>query len=488
MNWNRWTIRWKLTLWNAAVLTLLFCAFSAAMLFAVHAHLTDQVDKFFMEELQELIEDMRRIDDPKALSSQLDQRYAVHENYHFQVLDENGQPLFRSRYLTRVKLPYPGPPAQMRGHRYENIDLPEGNFRLLTMPFRDSHSVPLLLQVVTPRAAMRQEFRWYQGTLLASLPIAIFVSIVTGNLLARQALRPLEQMSDTARRISAEDLHQRITVENVNDELGQLATTLNAAFERLRVSITQMKQFTSDAAHELRSPIAALKARAEVTLRAMRTSDEYERVVQETLDETNHMSELVDQLLLLSRHDSGQQTAQFEEMRVDVLLLDVIDRFRPLAETHGLRIEQSVFPPWGLNGDDIWLSMLFWNLLENAAKYTPRGGEIRVSAQVVGHRWHCSVQDTGAGIEERHLPRIFDRFYRVDASRTRSAGGTGLGLAICQSIAEAHGGQITVTSEVGVGSRFLVVLPGHPVVIDRDFDESESGESESPVAKEAEPA
>ncbi len=471
---NRMTIRWRLTIWNSVVLTLLFCVFSVVMLFAVHGHLSYQADQIMMEELKELLEDLRSVDDTTALATQLSRRYAVHAQYHFQVLDSQGRSVFRSRYLTQFSLPSTASPGDMRGHRYEDIMLPVGRFRLLSMPIRNSQSDPLLLQVVTPRTALIQDFRWYLGTLLTSLPMALLVSLLAGYLLARRALQPLEHIADTANRISAENLNQRLEVGNSNDELGRLSTTLNQMFDRLSVSMAQMKQFTSDAAHELRSPIASLRTRAEVALRSTRTLGEYQGVVRETLAEASLMSELVDQLLLLSRHDSGQQTAQFEEIRVDVLWRDVVDRFRAVAEEKELSLKLSDLPAWIMRGDDVWLSQLFWNLLYNARKYTLRGGEILVSARIVGQEWLCTVQDTGIGIEARHLPRIFDRFYRVGTSRARTEGGTGLGLAICKSIAEAHGGRILVSSEMGVGTSFLVALPGQPPEADGDSMDDES--------------
>jgi signal transduction histidine kinase len=445
MTRERWTVRWRLTVWNSAVLTLLFCLFSVAMLYAVHSHLAHKADLVLKEELFALQDEVQRFtDDSETLTLVLQRRFVTHAEIHFQILGQNLQPVSRSRFLDEFELPRPADPFRMEGQQFQDIRLPQGRFRLLSMATRNAHNEPLLLQVVTPRAALRQEFSWYWSTLLIALPIAILTSVGAGHLLASQAMRPVEQMADNSR-----------------DELGRLAVTLNKMFDRLHKSMAQMKQFTSDAAHELRSPMAALMTRLEVALRSATCPEGSRQNFEELLRETNMMCELVDQLLILSRHDSGQEISMIEEVYADVLLLDVLERVRPLAESRGIELHLSTLPAWIVLGDYIGLSRVFWNLLDNATKYTSRGGEVRVSAEIRQGRWVCSIRDTGRGIPKEHLPNIFNRFYRIDYSRTRSEGGTGLGLAICKSIVEGLRGRLHVESEVGVGTEFRIELPGN---------------------------
>ena len=461
MTRERWTVRWRLTVWNSAVLTLLFCLFSVAMLYAVHGHLAYKADQVLKEELFALQEEVQRYtDDSETLSLVLQRRYATHAAIHFQILDQDFRPISRSRFLEDIELPRPADPFQIEGQKFQDIHLPPGKFRLLSMATRNSRNEQRLLQVVTPRAALRQEFSWYWGTLLTALPIAILIAVGAGHLLASQAMRPVERMAATADRISAENLSERLIVDNPRDELGRLTVTLNQMFDRLHKSMAQMKQFTSDAAHELRSPMAALKTRLEVALRSETCPEGSRQNYEELLRETNMMCELVDQLLILSRHDSGQEISMIEEVHADVLLLDVLERVRPLAESRGVQLHLSSLPGWVVLGDYVSLSRVFWNLLDNATKYTNRGGKVRVRAEIQQCKWICSIRDTGRGIPKEHLPYIFNRFYRIDSSRTRSEGGTGLGLAICKSIVEGLRGKVLVESEVGVGTEFRIELPG----------------------------
>lgn len=467
------------------VMTTLFVIFGGAMLSAFHQHLTYIADQELKEELRELTEELSNIDDKHVLVDQLAPHYAVDSHHRFQITDAQGQILFRSRFMKQVSLPKGDvDTSEIRDPQYSDLDLGKlGRYRMLTAAIRNAQSEPILLQVLSPREAIQQEFQWYLGVLLTTLPIVIAVSLIAGYWLARRALVPLEYVAITAERISVEKLGQRLDVQNPNDELGRLALTLNGLFDRIQASYDQMRQFTSDAAHELRSPIAALRTQSEVALRSTRSVEEYQRVVRVTLEEVGYMGDLVDQLLLLSRHDAGYQSSYFEFLPVDKLLLDVIDRARPVIEERGQTLVVSRFPLWSVIGDDIWLSQLFWNLLDNASKYTLPGGEIHITAGMDEDEWWCSIRDTGVGIAPAHLPRIFDRFYRVDSSRTRNTGGTGLGLAICKSIVEAHRGRIHVESVVNEGTVFTVHLPGRPAVA-----EASSGEIPVLPTESAKPA
>lgn len=470
---KNWSIRWRLTVSNALVLVSLFAVFCGVMLVLVHGHLQHEEDEWLSEELRELGQDVRLSRDATHLQETFEQRYAVHSDVHFRVAFEPGVPLIQSRYLGGTSLPWPSTADRAEQPVFENVDLPGiGQLRLLSLTVGDSRDQPVFLQVASPRSAMGEEFRWYVGTVLAAVPIAFVVAIVAGYVLARQALAPVDQMVATAERISAERLEERLSVKNPSDELGRLALTLNATFDRLHRLIEQIRRFTADAAHELRSPIAAIRTEAEVTLRAPREAEVYRQALERTAEGSAMLAELVHQLLTLSRYDAGQLPVLEDSVRVDLLILDVVERIRGRAQDAGLQLVCESLPPWLARGDDLLLGQLFYNILDNALKYTPAGGTVQIRARVDRQDIVVEVEDTGIGIPTDVRHRIFDRFFRVDPSNNGERGGAGLGLAICRAICEMHGGRIEVTSTPGAGSCFQVFLPGQldrePVSIDEN--------------------
>ncbi|MCA9142899.1 MAG: HAMP domain-containing protein [Planctomycetaceae bacterium] len=458
---SHWSIRWKWTLGNAAMLTLILCGFAGVMLVMVHRHLLRQADTALADELDELAEELRFSPTREQMLKRLDERFSVHSHYHFQITDDDGEVIFRSRFLTNILLPRPGRPSMLRGKEYSDISLPElGHFRLLTMAIRDPQSQPLLYQALSPRSALDREFRSHVWMVLTAGPLTLLVALAAGYFLAGRNLAPIGRITSTAEKISAERLDERLVIENPHDEMGRLAATLNKMFARLDRSIDEMRRFTADAAHELRSPIAVLRTETEVALRRPRSDAEYREVIAVIHAETCRLTELVDQLLTLSRHDAGLQSPLTEEVPIDALLSDVSERFQVPAQEKGVTLEIASIPAWYVLGDDVALSQLFFNLVDNAVKFTPAGGCIRLFGKSNGRTAQFVVEDTGCGIDSEHLPRLFERFYRVDPSRQQSSGGTGLGLSICKSIAETHGGSIVVESEIARGTRFLVTLPG----------------------------
>ncbi|MCA9264267.1 MAG: HAMP domain-containing protein, partial [Planctomycetales bacterium] len=409
--------------------------------------------------VDELVEEMHFYPNRDELVAELERRFNVHSHFHFEIQDDEGNQIFRSRFLTHLVLPAAPSPGAMRGAEFANVDMPHiGKYRMVSLGVRDASARPLLLRALTSQSQLEKDFGSHVVMILTLVPIGFAISLGFGYLLAGRTLAPIAALNQSARRISAERLRERIQVVNEHDEVGQLAATLNEAFRRLDVAMDEMRRFTSDAAHELRSPIAVLRTEAEVALRHPRSVDEYRRVTEVTLAETKRLGLLVDQLLTLSRHDAGLVTEMKDEVPVHAILQDISNTFETIANEKDIQLVVESVPECVVLGDDIWLGQLFFNLLDNAFKFTPPGGTVRVSAKTADGRVEVCVEDTGIGIPEQDLPQVFHRFYRVDSSRSHY-GGTGLGLAICRSIVESHHGRIFAESKLNRGARFTVQLP-----------------------------
>ncbi len=294
---------------------------------------------------------------------------------------------------------------------------------------------------------------------VTSIPIALAMALLGGYTLARRVLSPVDRMVEVANRITASDLHQRVEVVNPRDELGRLAQTINSLIDRLQKAIEEMRRFTADAAHELRTPLAVLRSGIEVTLRIPRSAEEYRRSLEAAEDESQRLGRLADQLLLLSRQEAGMTPIEQEEVRLDALLKDVVDRFEVSARAKGLTLEIEPLKPCSVRGDDIRLSQVFFNALHNAIKYTPPGGRVAVRSRLIGSRVRVEVEDTGIGISPEDLTHVFKRFYRAERQPLADRSGAGLGLAIAQSAVLAHNGQIWLESQIGRGTLLRVELP-----------------------------
>ncbi|MFO1515197.1 MAG: ATP-binding protein [Verrucomicrobiota bacterium] len=295
--------------------------------------------------------------------------------------------------------------------------------------------------------------------ILISAGVAVLVlGLAGGWLIASRAFRPVEAISATASRISAGQLAERINVADTDSELGQLAGTLNSTFARLEAAFAQQKQFTADASHELRTPIAVIISEAQTTLARERTAQEYRETVEACLDTAQQMRRLTESLLELANLDASQQTTKREPLDLVELARQRIEFIHPLADQRGLKLICK-FSTATTSGNADHLGLVINNLLSNAIYYNKPGGEITVTTGAEAGKVFVTVADTGRGIAAEDLPFIFDRFYRADKSRSRAEGRSGLGLAICKAIVEAHGGSIQVASELGRGTTFTVRLP-----------------------------
>jgi heavy metal sensor kinase len=323
-----------------------------------------------------------------------------------------------------------------------------------------AHLVPSGMYVVVGKSVAAVEAGLRQLALaLAAIGGGIVVAGFAGGWwLATRALRPIADISLAAKEIAEGDLAKRINASETESELGQLAAVLNSTFARLDAAFAQQQQFTSDAAHELRTPVSVILTQIQSTLNKERTPAEYRETLEACHRAAQRMRRLIESLLELARFDAGQ--AQLKQMPFDLAAIarDCADLVEPLAQERSIRIS-SELQTANCQGDAERIGQVVTNLLTNAVNYNRNGGEVRVATRRNGDSVVLTVTDTGPGIPTEHLPKIFDRFYRVDAARTSAQGRTGLGLAISKLIVEGHGGSLTATNHPDGGAEFAVKLP-----------------------------
>lgn len=288
--------------------------------------------------------------------------------------------------------------------------------------------------------------------------LGIFAAVNSfGWWLLRHGLRPIAELSATAKRIAASNLAERLDVPAQSSELAELASTLNKTFDRLQDHVLSQTRFTADASHELRTPVAAILAECRLAFKQERTAERYRESLEVCLECAQHIREIIERLGLLARLDESSSTLSLETVAIGDLFRDVLAIVRPQADEKQITIVADT-PELRIRVDRLRLTQAIVNLAQNAILYNHLGGAVRICGGADGDNAWFEVNDTGVGIAPAHVPRIFERFYRVDESRSKP--GSGLGLAICQSIIHAHGGRITVQSTPGVGTTFRVELPG----------------------------
>jgi len=334
--------------------------------------------------------------------------------------------------------------------------------RILTEPvFRDGR-LAWIIQVGISVEQVNHTLDDLRTTSLFITPLVILLLSASGWLLAGRVLNPVVNITETAQRITAEKLNRRLPVSAHDDEFNRLSRTINSMLGRLEESFRRIRQFSGDASHELRTPLAIIKGETEVALRWAKSEEELRQTLESNLEEINIMERIVTDLLSLARSDAGEMRLNINEFSLSDLLQDIYMHARTLAERdkHEVHLHLLVDSEIRIHGDQIQVYRLLLNIVNNAIKYTPAGGAIDITMQLRhNNRALITISDNGVGIDEEHLPHIFERFYRVDASRNRDQGGTGLGLAIVKAIVAAHSGELTVTSSIGKGTTFAITLP-----------------------------
>jgi heavy metal sensor kinase len=457
----RLTIRWRLTLWNTLALAAVLLGFGLLVYGLLRHALYEQVDRALLDEFEQFRQEDRPGERLKERLLYRIHEFMEHEHFFCVIYNPQGRVYLKTEELATDSVPpapQPGPPDP----RFRDVVLPaighqralEGGLRLGGESFTVLHLAPL--------EEVDRELKILLTALLTAGPLALVLSGGLAYGLARKALAPVGQLHRMTAQITADRLDRRLPVADPGDELGHLAETINAMIARLERSFAEVRRFTADASHELRTPLTAIRTEAEVALAKPLTAAEHLDLLGSILEECGRLTRLTEQLLALAREDAGASPQAHEPLDLAALLGAVAETMRPLAEAKGLRLDVRGADGLGVHGDSARLRQVFYNLLDNAVKYTPEGGSIEVRLGRGGHEAVVTVRDTGVGIPPEHLPHVFDRFYRVDKARTRAEGGTGLGLSIARSIVTAHGGRIELTSVPGHGTTCTVFLPAGP--------------------------
>ncbi len=481
------SLRFKLTLWYVLILGILLTSFSSFLYFTLSKSLYRDVDNK-LRSLAEIIASESSSPLSKFSFGTIDQALEASMNLKpigkfIQVLDESGNIGRKSDNLKNVQLPISLNALKNASKGLITFETTRtiGNtpLRIMTFPVVENSHVTKIVQIASSLEGVEDALNKLFLILIISVPSTLILASLGGQFLAHKALKPVDNITQTARVITSQNLNQRINPPKVKDEISRLIETFNEMISRLDQSFRQMKQFSSDASHELKTPLTILKGEVEVMLRKERSSHEYQQTLRSNLEEINRMSQIVEDLLTLSKADTGEIKLNKEEISLTEILNEVVGQMDRLAESKKLHLSApNHHQDIHLLGDALRLRELFINLIENGIKYTEEGGSIRIILEkeypytvtdqsdrletTKGEFVKIIVSDTGIGIAEEDQERIFNRFFRVDKARSREQGGSGLGLSICKWIVEAHKGEIKVESELGKGSSFTVRLPLFP--------------------------
>jgi two-component system, OmpR family, sensor kinase len=340
--------------------------------------------------------------------------------------------------------------------------LGEHPVRVVTVPVRQGERIPFLVLAGTSLEGVEGALQRAGWVLMILTPSVFLLALVGGWLLVGRALRRVDLLTQTAIEIQSSNLRRRMAPDAPDDEIGRLSRAFDQMIARLDRSFQQVRQFSADASHELKTPLTAIRGEAEVALMSDLSTQEYRTAIGSMLESAERMSHVVESLLLLSRADAGQNLLQQGRVGLGGLVLQVVESVETMAARSQVSVELGEVEDLEVLGDGLWLGQILSNLITNGIKYTLPGGRVTVDLMQKGSEALLTVRDSGIGIPSEHLPHIFDRFYRVDEGRARSVGGAGLGLSITRWAVEAHGGAIEVQSVPGQGSAFQVRLPLSP--------------------------
>ena len=464
---NTKSLRFRITLWYAGLLSAALLMFGATVYFGLERHLNQQMKQSLTRQSRTIGEEVLanlQARGTKYAITEIDESYEPEVNARYiRVTRGDGSVLYRSSSPRDgsfdASLILPVATGDKQGYEPRLISVGASQVTVQGFQYIAPDGEHFLIETGEPYQVIAAELRSIQPLFALGIPVFLIVALAGGLVLVRSSLAPIRAITEQAERISSENISQRLPVVRTGDEVERLSLSLNRMIERLEESIEQISRFSADVSHELRTPLTILRGELEVMAHQRPRDAESLEMIGNSLEETDRLARIVDQLLIISRLDAGQ--AGIERSRVDLggLATGTAEQMRLLADEKSVSIKYVVEASVNVVGDRLRLRQVVVNLLDNAIKYTPDHGEVEVTVRAESRVAILAVRDNGIGIANDELPHIFDRFYRADKARTRATGGTGLGLSIVKAIAAAHDGRVLVKSNPKEGTVVWLELP-----------------------------
>lgn len=460
------TIRARLTLWYSFFLALTVAGFSVYLHLELQDSLSIQIDEGLRVAASHLLVDVDDTVDPPALRPMSDQaaEHLLQSSFALRLVEADGTvaaDVGRFPPLAFIPPAASDSPTDFQTH-FETVIINNIPWRIYTQQIETQASrFDVWLQMGQSLDIIQELENNLLRLILFGLPVTLIVAALGGIFLANRALYPVDSITRTVQSITATDMTRRIISTGPADELGRLTTTLNSMLDRIESAFEAERRFTADASHELRTPLTAIKGQVGVTLTRGRTPEEYEKALAQIGRETDRLIRLANDLLFLARLDVAAPGWPPERVNLSDLLAATVDQIGILAAEKNIHLTAHIPPDVYITATADHLIRLFLNVMDNAVKYTPIGGQVVVTLQPSAGEVCITVTDSGIGIAAEHLPHLFERFYRVERDRAYN-GGAGLGLAIAYQIARVHDGSIVVNSTPASGTSFTVLLPYNP--------------------------
>ncbi len=452
------TLRFRLTGWVTLVVFLVVLSAMLSVREAVLRALNTEFDQRLKQDMKDVQLLAKQFFTDEAEFSRAINRRAlrhIHVDWFVQLFDLQGKLTWSSSYAPELSM--------ARLAQEEMILYREAGYQLVQARFEEPDFPPLIIRLGSTRVSIDDDIallNWIM--ILASMAILVLAPL-SGYFLAGRATQPINQIISTAARLQPKNLEERLPIRGSGDELDQLSRTINGMLDRIAAYIESHRHFIANAAHELRSPLAAIRSSVDVALDRLRTPDEYAALLTDVAEECARLTNLVNRLLLLAEGETGRFALRAQSARLDKIVRESVDMFEAVADSQGKELKLLGLATALVPGEEYHLRQVVRHLLDNAIKFTLAPGRITVdlAADPKTNEVVLRVSDNGIGIAAEDLPRIFERFYRADKARLREGGatGSGLGLAICHAVVSGLNGTIQVQSQPGKGSTFTVHLP-----------------------------